>query len=699
MARLLILISLTIIILFVSLTTTSSIDNYGNFNKHVLQKTWAAENNYDNEYTESSIGIIEWTRETYSIEDKGIIRVTDDDSRFNPEEKDHLQIAVFSDSDLAGILLNLTETDKNSKVFEGPISFTIKDESSAKDGLLRVTDEDIVTAEYKDQTLPKVYWQDELDITDTTTIISREKTTPSNVTLKLDQLSYSWTDKVFITVIAPSFNMDSESVDEIGNDPQFPINISTRGYKIEQYKLVETGIDTGIFTGEVTLTGFPHNADGDMTTGNERGIDIISDMPRGTGPSDGMLPSSDNDGVTVTFQINDTEVVISSASIKWNIGEIQWDKTRYFVSDTGVVRVIDPDMNLDPESKDSFDIDVWSDVDVAGINLDVIETGDSTGVFEGSIFFSVSEESFDNQLRVTEIDFLTAEYEDNTLPYPYATTDELHVTTTAFLAGMIPPIEKISNSKSQTINIFDNCIDTSLIDQQIQIVSELSNNQNRRQSFAYLVQIQDENGITVSLAWITGILERGQTFNPVLSWIPTKIGVFDVTTYVWESVDNPTALSPPITTSISITTNKDQTSDKQCVKMKVSDLNNIPRISSNLPPMERSPASNCRLADAFGNSLNTFYVDQQVQITCDITNNQENGQPFTYFVQIQNKYNEPISLQWISGYLEWGQVLSPALSWIPTDSGEYIITIFVWESIERPVMLSPPISLEIDIFN
>ena len=36
---------------------------------------------------------------------------------------------------------------------------------------------------------------------------------------------------------------------------------------IDNYRLVETGTDTGIFTGEVILTGFsPHDADGD---GNE----------------------------------------------------------------------------------------------------------------------------------------------------------------------------------------------------------------------------------------------------------------------------------------------------------------------------------------------------------------------------------------------------------------------------------------------
>ena len=44
-----------------------------------------------------------------------------------------------------------------------------------------------------------------------------------------------------------------------------PIKVSTRGNELSQYKLVESGADTGIFIGEVTLAGFKHDADGDGT--------------------------------------------------------------------------------------------------------------------------------------------------------------------------------------------------------------------------------------------------------------------------------------------------------------------------------------------------------------------------------------------------------------------------------------------------
>ena len=84
-------------------------------------------------------------------------------------------------------------------------------------------------------------------------------------TIELDQKVYTWTDKVYITVVAPDHNFDSGLVDEIGNTVSDPVKVSTRGNELDNYKLVESGADTGIFIGEVTLAGFIHDADGDGT--------------------------------------------------------------------------------------------------------------------------------------------------------------------------------------------------------------------------------------------------------------------------------------------------------------------------------------------------------------------------------------------------------------------------------------------------
>ncbi|MEK9699409.1 MAG: hypothetical protein VW270_26765, partial [Candidatus Poseidoniales archaeon] len=135
-------------------------------------------------------------------------------------------------------------------------------------------------------------------------------------TVELDQKVYTWTDKVYITIVAPDHNMDSALIDEIGNTNADHIKISTRGYDIDRYKLVETGIDTGIFTGEVILVGYSFDADGD---GNAN-LGVKSTSADGVGPTDGYLETDNDDGLTVSFEYSEDETVVGSALIRWNIG-------------------------------------------------------------------------------------------------------------------------------------------------------------------------------------------------------------------------------------------------------------------------------------------------------------------------------------------------------------------------------------------
>jgi hypothetical protein len=369
-------------------------------------------------------------------------------------------------------------------------------------------------------------------------------------TVELDQKVYSWTDKVYITVVAPDHNFDSNLIDEIGESANDPLDVATRNNKLNNYRLVETGTDTGIFTGEVILTGFAsHDADGDGTTGDASGTTTTTSP---AGPTDGFLGATDDDGLTVSYEFSEDETIVGSALIRWNIGEVSWLEASYPASGTGVVRVIDPDMNLNPESVDNFEVDVWSDSDSGGIDLTVTETNEATGIFEGTVFFTTTDSSSGHRLRVAEGDTVTAEYEDNTLPDPYTTADELDITATSFIGTVVPPLERAPASNARVVDAFGNTLDEVSTDQQVQITADLTNGQDREQPFAYLVQIQDEDGVTVSLAWITGSLSAGQSFSPALSWIPTAPGTYTATVFVWESVDNPTALSPPVSVDIDV---------------------------------------------------------------------------------------------------------------------------------------------------
>lgn len=101
--------------------------------------------------------------------------------------------------------------------------------------------------------------------------------------------------------------------------------------------------------------------------------------------------------------------------------------------------------------------------------------------------------------------------------------------------------------------------------------------------------------------------------------------------------------------------------------------------------LERVEITNPRLVDAFGQQVsNQVNVNQHVQITTDIKNNQEIIQKFVYIVQVKNQNGVVVSLGWINGLsLEPQQTFSPALSWTPLVSDEYIVEIFVWDISEE----------------
>lgn len=96
--------------------------------------------------------------------------------------------------------------------------------------------------------------------------------------------------------------------------------------------------------------------------------------------------------------------------------------------------------------------------------------------------------------------------------------------------------------------------------------------------------------------------------------------------------------------------------------------------------LDRIDIINPRLVNTFGSKISDqINVNQQVQISADVKNNQEKSQKFVYIVQVKNQNGIIVSLGWISGSLNPGQTFSPALSWTPKISDVYTAEIFVWD--------------------
>jgi hypothetical protein len=360
-----------------------------------------------------------------------------------------------------------------------------------------------------------------------------------------DKSVYSWTEKVRMTILAPSWNSDRYLIDSIGDDEDHPIEISTRGHSLTPYRFTETDVNSGIFTAEITLTGFSHDVDGD---GN------IDTTPRttGNGPTSGFLESDSDSAITISFEFADGVVLTESAPIKWNIGKIQFSEENYLSDNTAIIRVIDSDLNLNPESLDHMPVQISSTSDMSGIEVDAIETSESSGVFTATISFTQNQSSSGNRLFVIPDDTIFAKYDDYTLPKPYSTSDSLRVTTFAHFDSSIPTLQRLQSLPITLSDVSGNPLTSFSINDQIQIVGTISNEQNFKQKFVYLFQVKDENNFVISVSWIQGEISANQNLDVSQSWIPKKTGVYTIETYTWNSLTNTAPLSPSLSTSISV---------------------------------------------------------------------------------------------------------------------------------------------------
>ncbi len=351
-----------------------------------------------------------------------------------------------------------------------------------------------------------------------------------------DKKVYTWTDKVHITVIAPSWNANKHGIDSIGTQNGNFIKIHTGEHSIKPYKLTETDFNSGVFKGEVILTGFLHDVDGD-------GSFDTNPRTSGGGPTDGYLEVERDGGLSISFEFADGVVLTASAIISWHVGEIHFDKSVFLVGDVPKVRVIDPDMNLNPETLDRVKVEISSDSDMAGIVVDAIETDDDSGIFETVFFFTQTDASNGNRLFAMPEDSINAKYEDRTIPSPFSVKDDLEVQTKSKLESEIPPIQRVSIGDVFFTDSFGSPTEPA-INEANQIVGSISNNQNHAQSFVYVIQVKDDLGRVMQISWIQGELTSNQSLNLSQSWVPEKAGIYDIETYVWKSLNDVIPLSP-----------------------------------------------------------------------------------------------------------------------------------------------------------
>jgi len=359
-----------------------------------------------------------------------------------------------------------------------------------------------------------------------------------------DKPVYSWTDKIIISINAPSWNSNPNQIDSIGESESHPIKISSGENSLKPYRLTETNSNSGIFSGEIILTGFLHDVDGD-------GSFDTNPKTFGNGPTNGFLESDVNDFISISFEFADGIILVESIPVNWNHGTIKFSKDTFLSNDLIDVRIIDPDLNLNPEMIDTVNIEVFSSSDAGGLSITAIETSERSGNFIST--FSLSENiSSGNRLYAIPGDTIIAKYDDHTLPKPFSKSDSQYVETVANVDYSTSSINRIEILSIFLSDGFGNPIVSLSPNTQMQIVGTIENQINYDQEFIYFLQIKNSDGVIVSLSWIQGKLSPNQILEVSQSWIPTNSENYILETYVWNSLNGSSPLSHSTSTLINI---------------------------------------------------------------------------------------------------------------------------------------------------
>lgn len=250
--------------------------------------------------------------------------------------------------------------------------------------------------------------------------------------------------------------------------------------------LEETGENTGIFLFEIQLV-----TDGQECEDDDLG-DAQFEAQDGSDPSIGVCP-----GDTLSIEYDDgNEVVSSSVTIRSWDPEFVADQESYVPGDRIDINITDPDANRDPDIADSIrDIKVSSDSDAVGERVSAIEIGENTGVFR--LTFTISTHVEGNAVLVEYGDEVTVEYTDEFPADFTATTVEK-----TFILSISIPQDDSGLIGALRLSIPEITADgTPAAGKQAILSTVITNNNNQLQPFVGLVEVRDQDGVTVFLEW------------------------------------------------------------------------------------------------------------------------------------------------------------------------------------------------------
>jgi len=103
------------------------------------------------------------------------------------------------------------------------------------------------------------------------------------------------------------------------------------------------------------------------------------------------------------------------------------------------------------------------------------------------------------------------------------------------------------------------------------------------------------------------------------------------------------------------------------------------------------------MVDPFGHAISSFQVGQEINVQSTVTNHDTSNQKYAYMLQVLGSNGETEYFGSNSASLEPTQSFNASQMWIPTNSGQYNIQVFVWDSLSSAIPLTGVLSTTITV--
>ncbi len=341
--------------------------------------------------------------------------------------------------------------------------------------------------------------------------------------LDTDKDEVSLGNDLTIILLEPDANLDSRSIDEIpfsailissDNFDETPLDevIDMTGVRTSYSSLRETAFNSGVF--KVTLESINSKL---ADRNSQIRITFFDDTSPGSGP------------IRIEKAVSVVPGKIS----------ISFDKNEYSPFDQVKIELVAQSFNSDRNKIDVLEGKVVMSTS-SGLSFypTMTETGTSTGIFVGKVELTADHNEKEGDLLVKQGESIRLSAGifpgiDVTAFARISTPESSMEPKSGIISISVPRI--LTSDGSDAVKVGTNAT----------ITTSITNTKSSEQLFVAIVQVIDAQGFTSELSFVTGKIISEQSMSINHMWIPEATGTYKVRVFVWDTLTQPHALTPP----------------------------------------------------------------------------------------------------------------------------------------------------------